>query len=365
MSAQAFKVGQGFNILYYLDPVRPALSWLNETVLNWRLYNLIKESIDQDSNNTHTNGTATKTKPARSVINLAVADLDPTPALIKNTISQLKTFLFAGQDTTATLIQWLLFELAKCANVQPYDPLYTHYKSLYKALLEEHNTVFDPRDPFSALHQLASQDESQLTSKLPVTNAWVKEALRLHPPASSARWAMPAPFTDTNPPFEVPVPTEDGTGERMAVINGLRVYNCQWLIQRHPDVWSSKNIKPDEFDPYGATLFNPHRWLDAEYMSQIPVGAFRAFERGPRNCVGQTLATFEAVAVLCCVGRGFVFEKSSGGSGLVREVSGDGGDGKGGEKRYELEPEVVKAHRVTSVVSDGMKMRVRLRETGA
>lgn len=307
LSAQAFKVGQGFNALQYFDPVRPILSWMNETALNWKLYNIIKEQISQNSFPSDSSKT-TSNKPARSIINLATADLDPTPALIKNTVSQIKTFLFAGQDTTATLIQWLCFELAKCQNIQPHDPMYTHYKTLHKALLDEHNSVFGKNgnsDPFSALALLGndstSGDDSEalLTSQLPVSNAWVKEALRLHPPASSARMSLPAPYTDTNPPFEIDVPGGD-----KAVINGLRVYNCQWLLQRHPEIWGSKGMKKGTAngnltkggekevegevaggDPYAATLFNPHRWLDSEYMAQIPTGAFRPFERGPRNCV--------------------------------------------------------------------------------
>lgn len=64
--------------------------------------------------------------------------------------------------------------------------------------------------------------------------------------------------------------------------------------------------------------------------------------------VGQSLATLEAVVVLCAVARGIKFEKVGGGSGLVL---------KAGEER---DPEVVTTHRVTAVVGDGMKMKVSL-----
>ncbi|KPI38759.1 putative sterigmatocystin biosynthesis monooxygenase stcS [Cyphellophora attinorum] len=220
LSAQAFKVGQGFNAAQYFDPIRPILSWLNETTLDWRLYNFIQKQITQDNTSNSHNSASSTSKPARSIVNLATDSLDPTPALIRNTVSQIKSFLFAGQDTTATLIQWLLYELSKCTDIQPFDPLYDHYKALYKALVDEHDSVFGKGDPFSALTLLASQDDTALTSQLPITNAWVKEALRLHPPASSARWAKPPPLDSENPPIEIPITNAADGSTTTATING-------------------------------------------------------------------------------------------------------------------------------------------------
>jgi cytochrome P450 len=349
LSAQAFKVGQGFNFAQYFDPIRPVLSWLNETTLDWRLYNFIQKQITQDNPPNSNSSASSSSKSARSIINLATDSLDPTPALIRNTVSQIKSFLFAGQDTTATLIQWLLYELSMCTNIQPFDPLYDHYRFLHKALVDEHDSVFGKGDPFSALTLLASKDDTALTSQLPITNAWVKETLRLHPPASTARWAKPPPISEDNPPIEIPITNPSDGSTTTATINGLRVYICHWLIQRNPSIWATPNLASGEFDKYSPYLFNPHRFLDAQYMSRIPVGAFRPFERGPRNCVGQSLATFEAVVVVCAVARGLVFEKAGGGSGLVLRE---------GEER---EKEVLTTHRVTAVVGDGMRMRVKMR----
>lgn len=97
LSEQAFKVGQP-NLLESIDPVRPVLSWLNETILNWRLYNIVAEQLAQSSASSTTTSSTEKQKPTRSIASLATADLTPNHALIKNTVSQLKTFLFAGQD---------------------------------------------------------------------------------------------------------------------------------------------------------------------------------------------------------------------------------------------------------------------------
>lgn len=321
---QAFKTGQP-NLLEAIDPVRPFMGWLNETILNWRLYNIVSEQLAQPSS-------TSEKKPSRSITSLATADLPPTPALIKNTVSQLKSFLFAGQDTTATLIQWLCFELSKCTSITSSDPQYQHYRTIHKALIDEHNAVFGASDPFSALTALADPltSEATINTSLPVTNAWIKETLRLRPPAATARMI---PFeSPSTPPFTLPLPTNaDGTTTD-AKINGLRIYNCSYLIHRDPRTWG-----PD------AHVFNPSRWLDESYIRSLPTGAWRPFERGPRNCIGQTLATLEAVVVLSAVARGLSFQKRG------RNTTGLNG-----------ERDVHAVYSVTAVPADGMRMRVRL-----
>ena len=44
-------------------------------------------------------------------------------------------------------------------------------------------------------------------------------------------------------------------------------------------------------------------------MAELPTGAYRVFERGPRSCIGKDLAFLEATIVLVAIARGFVFEK--------------------------------------------------------
>ncbi|KAI9874888.1 MAG: hypothetical protein M1823_007589, partial [Watsoniomyces obsoletus] len=172
--------------------------------------------------------------------------MEPTPALIKNTVSQLKSFLFAGQDTTATLIQWICYELSRAS-------LSSESASFLKQLTEEHNRIFGP-NPWSALDALSDShlSEATLGDKLPYTTAWVKETLRLHPPAGTARYVPQV--SSTTPPFEVDIPTVDANGKTSVLstrLNGLRIYICQYLVHRNPSVWGDD-----------AHAFNPARWLD-------------------------------------------------------------------------------------------------------
>lgn len=242
----------------------------------------------------------------------------------------MKTFLFAGHDTTSTLLQWLLYELS------------IHPSQLSK-LRAEHETVFGP-GAYSAGPALAASDGSAdriLGTKLPYTTAVVKEVLRLHPPAGTTRHVPDE--ADGGKPVTIEFDRKDvlrdvnGSKANGSIgklptptvnfaVNGLRIYPCHYLIQRNPKVWG-----PD------AKEFNPDRWLDEEYMSRIPVGAYRPFERGPRNCIGQDLTMLEAKIVLAMVSRAFVFEKASPG-------------------------EAYSIHAIIHKPNDEMRMRVRFAE---
>ena len=179
-----------------------------------------------------------------------------------------------------------------------------------------------------------------LGTMLPYTTAVVKEGLRLHPPAGTTRHVPDE--AEGGKPVTIEFDRKDtlegmngaphgtskaGPGSTLAFqVNGLRIYPCHWLIQRNPKIWG-----PD------AAEFNPDRWLDDEYMSRIPVGAYRPFERGPRNCIGQDLAMMEAKIGLAMVSRAFEFEKAGPG------------------EAYSL-------HAIIHKPNDEMRMRVRFAE---
>ncbi|KAL8740421.1 MAG: hypothetical protein Q9190_006878 [Brigantiaea leucoxantha] len=312
LSEMVYDVGQGVGF-HMIDPLRPLRSLFYESILDYKLTAIVKARISSTD----------ATSEPKSITQLAVSGLFPDKALIRGCVDQIKTFLFAGQDTTATLIQWLCYEMSKASH----SP---HHATILSRLRQEHDAVFGPH-PFSALQTLSSpataESESILTSKLPYTTAFIKETLRLHPPAATVR-AVPWEATF----LSLPLPSHPIS------IAGLTIYPSPYLIQRNPNVWG-----PD------AHLFNPARWLDDAYLARLPVGAYRPFERGPRSCIGQELAMLEGIVALVSVARGFVFEKV----GLTGRAVVDGG---------EKEREVWSAHAVTSVPVDGMVMRVSMDE---
>ena len=308
LSNMIYDVGQGVGF-HMIDPIRPLKSLFYETIYNHKLTAIVKSRIDSTDS----------TSRSKSILQFAVSGLSPNKALLRSCVDQIKSFLFAGQDTTATLIQWICYEMSKASH----SP---HHARILSRLHEEHDVVFGPH-PFSALEVVsasaAADSETMLTSKLPYTTAFIKETLRLHPPAATV---PKIPWDATSLSLSLPSHTVS--------IAGLQVYPSLYLIHRNPNIWGRD-----------AHVFNPDRWLDEAYLAGLPVGSYRPFERGPRNCIGQELAMLEGVVVLVSIARGFVFEKV----GLTGRAVADGG---------EKEREVWSEHAVTSVPIDGMVMRV-------
>jgi cytochrome P450 len=118
----------------------------------------------------------------------------------------------------------------------------------------------------------------------------IKETLRLWPPAGTARMTK----------LGAGIRVQTSAGEYN--LEGVNVYNCAIMIQRDPEVYGDT-----------ANGFVPERWLQNEDVSeeakQIPSSAWRPFERGPRNCIGQELANLEASIVVALVARRYDFVK--------------------------------------------------------
>jgi cytochrome P450 len=227
--------------------------------------------------------TQTKETKDRSVLALALHGTDELTAYTLQSIAdQVKTFLFAGHDTTSILLQRLIYALS------------IHPHCLEK-IREEHDAIFgdsDPRDIF-----LARPDETMKALKY--TSACIKEALRLWPPAGSARMSHNG--------FRVR--TSDGTE---VCLDKCVLYLCQHIIQRDPKVYgeTADDFVPErwvgDIDTSMATADDDGSLRDGD---KIPISAWRPFERGPRNCIGQELANLEARVILACVMRRYDFVK--------------------------------------------------------
>ncbi|KAF2876129.1 cytochrome P450 [Massariosphaeria phaeospora] len=269
----------------------------------------------------------------RSVLALALQNIDAlTKDALQDIADQIKTFLVAGHDTTSILLERLFHELS----INP---------KCLATIRAEHDAIFgdsDPRDVF-----LARPDETM--RDLSYTSACIKEALRLWPPAGSARWS-----TEGN---GFKVRKEDG---HEIVVDGMVLYLNHFLIQRDPKVYGES-----------ADDFVPERWLgntntsttagddkSQSGASKIPVSAWRAFERGPRNCIGQEVTNLEARVILACVMRKYDFVKVGAGEVELDEKQQPMVDEKG---RYKTKSELFSAISITSKPHDKCIMRIKLR----
>lgn len=98
--------------------------------------------------------------------------------MVNEACDQLKTFLFAGHDTTSSMLSWAFYELSLTPRV---------LQSLQKELDTLLGTETDPSIVFSRI----LESGSDVLGRMTFTTAVIKEVWRLHPPASTARMTKP------------------------------------------------------------------------------------------------------------------------------------------------------------------------------
>lgn len=222
-------------------------------------------------------------------------------------IAQLKIFIFAGHDTTASTLSFA------------YSCLYRD-ASVLARLRAEHDEVLGP-DTSQALGRLT--ENPNLLNQMPYTSAVVKETLRLYPPGATVR---EGDLMLTHPK----------TGKVYPLL-GYMAWATSWVTHRLPEYFP----RPLEF--------LPERWLAREGEPLHPhKNTWRPFELGPRNCIGQELAQLEIRAILAMTVRDLEFEPAY--SADAPEVWG--------EKAYQT----MDIGDITGHVKGGFPVRVHVRK---
>ena len=148
------------------------------------------------------------------------------------------------------------------------------HQEVLERVRSEHDAVFGTNIDHAAE---AIKDDPSVLNQLPYTSAIIKESLRLYPTVSSTRAGEPG--------FHI----HDEKGRKYPT-DGFMVWANPQTIQRDPEYWP----KPDKLIP--------ERWLVPSTDPLHPVkGAWRPFEYGPRNCIGQELAIMEMKIILVMV----------------------------------------------------------------
>ncbi|KAM5232717.1 cytochrome P450 4F2 isoform 1-T1 [Hipposideros larvatus] len=159
------------------------------------------------------------------------------------------TFMFAGHDTTASGLSWVLYNLAK----------HPEYQERCRQEVQE---LLRDREP--------PEIEWDDLAQLPFLTMCIKESLRLHPPATVISRCC----------------TEDITLPDGRVIpKGVTCLISIFGTHHNPLVWPD----PEIYDPFR---------FDPENIKKRSPLAFIPFSAGPRNCIGQTFAMTEIKAVL-------------------------------------------------------------------
>ncbi len=167
-------------------------------------------------------------------------------------LSELKTHLITGHETTATALSWLWYLLA----------LHSDYQRKMQAELD---TVLQGRPP--NLEDL---------SRLPLTQAIVQETLRLYPPI----WSI----ARTNRCADVITNVSIPAGSHL-LLNIL-------CLHRNPRYWSNPS------------RFYPERFLEGPAPAAF---AYLPFGNGAHRCIANHLAFHEIILLTALMGQSFSF----------------------------------------------------------
>ncbi|KAH7311263.1 cytochrome P450 [Stachybotrys elegans] len=307
--------------------------WLSPVVarrrrhLGNRISQLLKDIIRRRFQNFKTANKASS--KLRTVLSLALQDTEHlTPDLLDDTCDQLKSFLFAGHDTTSNLICWSIYELSRTPHA-------------LRAVCSELETLFGKEvanNPHLIREKLLSAEGPELMSRMVYISAVIKEVLRLYPPAASTRLAKPGSGLEVS-----------ATGNKVC-LDGLLIIINHYIIQRDERLFGET-----------ANDFVPERWLDIKDKhndDKFVAGAWRPFETGPRNCIGQELSNIEARVIIAMVACRYDFTKV----GLGEPALDDSGRPILDDKhQFKVKSELYPTLQITAKPIDGMRMKIKLR----
>ncbi|XP_074595108.1 cytochrome P450 4C1-like [Brevipalpus obovatus] len=201
------------------------------------------ETINLPKNSTKSNVYTGSNRKKRALIDILIAAHQNKTARPRTTVEDIReevdTFMFAGHDTTAVSLGWILFILGNNLDIQ-------------QRLYDELSSVIDCD---------GNLDHDAISSHK-YLDACVKECLRLVPtvPAISKYTTQDTKICG----YDIPA--------------GVSLILYLFFMHRDPKLY------PDPLK------FNPDRFMDD---SERPPFAFVPFSAGPRNCIGQKFAMLE------------------------------------------------------------------------
>lgn len=174
--------------------------------------------------------------------------------------NEVKTFLIAGHETTATLCTWAIYCMAK-------------YPSMQRQLFDE---VMDAHGPDVDM-------DVDSCDKMEYMDCFLKEVLRFHPPVG----------------ITMRMASKDCTLLGQKIPANTKIILPTYLMHRHPKYWT---------DPLE---FKPERWSKtADPDPKFHNFAYIPFSAGGRSCIGQRFSMYEGKLILAMLIREFEFTLS-------------------------------------------------------
>jgi cytochrome P450 len=172
--------------------------------------------------------------------------------------AELMGLFIAGHETTAIMMTWALYALAKQPELQ--DKLYAEVSEV----MQGDTPTLDDLEAMT------------------FTDSVLKETLRHYPPA----WSL---FLR-----ELVDDTEIG-GHKLP--KGAIIFISPWVMHHDPRHWDKPNV------------FDPSRF-EGDWKSERPSYSYMPFGGGPRVCMGAHMAEMEAEVMLATMVKQFTFELS-------------------------------------------------------
>ncbi|KAF2022236.1 cytochrome protein [Aaosphaeria arxii CBS 175.79] len=262
----------------------------------------------------------------KSTLDLILADYmskhkDKVPEVLdtafKNwAIPQLRIMFFVGHDSGTATLSYTFYLLSK-------NPL------ALEKMRAEHDEVFGS-DVTAVSYLLRTQPN--LLNKLTYTTAVIREVLRLFPPASGFRHGKSGAHL-----------IDENTGNHYSVEN-VNIWILHSALHRNPRYWKD----PSEF--------KPERFLAGPNDPLYPVkGAWRPFEHGPRDCIGQALAMTTLRVTLVMLVRSFDVKPAYEEWDYLHGISLESAPKYEGERAYQ-------AGQSGAHPAEGMPCRISLRQ---
>jgi len=161
-------------------------------------------------------------------------------------IDEAATFLFAGSETTSSMLMWLFYELS-------------HNLDVLKNLQNEIDTIVGNAPP--------TPDD---LPKLKYLNMVINETLRLHTPTAVI----------------LRMPQHDTVILGYTIPKGTKVVVSPYIVHMSEKYWED------------ATVFKASRW---ENIKEEEVKEFFPFSSGPRSCIGRNFALLEIKTLVCMI----------------------------------------------------------------
>lgn len=255
-----FKLTRPQDYSTYISQLRQVKSFIKENVKEFMVDYAARHRPSIDINWIY--NASSKAKKSRPLMETLVKEhlTSPNEFTMKDVEDELSTFMAAGHDTTAWTLIWSMILLSTHPRWQ--DAIRHETEALFLKLSQQDR-------------QLHANDVMDLV----ITDAVIKETLRLYPTAPFITRNIDRPFQFNE--YEFP--------------SGLDIAIPIWTVHRNENHWDEAND------------FLPERFLNDTPRHKY---AYIPFSAGERNCIGQRFALLEAKVVLIHLIKNFILSPS-------------------------------------------------------